>query len=170
MSSDKFFVFLGKIVLVLVVVAVVAFGAFYLGTKNSQKQPVQSSSQNQSYAQPSIIPSAVTPTGISTPVPTIDEAVVLKVAIKNALVAEHGSDASALTITVSKIEGDYASGDASAQGGGGMWFAAKVNGVWKLVWDGNGSIQCSSVAPYPNFPTDILPQCWDDKTQAVVTR
>jgi hypothetical protein len=90
-----------------------------------------------------------------------DENISIVSAIQAALVAEHGSDAASLNITISKIEGDYAEGAAGEQGGGGMWFAAKVNGDWKLVWDGNGTIACTDLSPYPNFPKDMIPQCWD---------
>jgi hypothetical protein len=51
-----------------------------------------------------------------------------------------------------------------------MWFAAKVNGIWKLVWDGNGQINCSDIAAYPAFPTDMIPECWDTTTNKVITR
>lgn len=158
--------------LVLVVLGAVGFGAYYLGAKKSnQNQPAVNSVQtNKSFNHPSASPTEETSIPSTTPSPSVDETAVLITAVKNALVAEHGNDANALNITVSKIEGDYASGDASAQGGGGMWFAAKVNGTWKLVWDGNGSIQCSSLAAYPNFPNSMIPECWNDKTQAVVKR
>ena len=165
MSSNKFFAVFGKVILVLIVLGIIGYGGYYFGTRNNQSAP-----QNQVYNQPTAIPTNAAPTEIPTAVPTIDESSALKTAIKSALITEHGNDAASLNITVAKIEGDYASGDASAQGGGGMWFAAKVNGVWKLVWDGNGSIQCSSLIPYPNFPADIIPQCWKDSDQSVVKR
>jgi len=131
------------------------------------------------------LPNFSTPTGVSvvtqetvlTPAPTVlptpspaDESATIVAVIKAALVAKHGPDAASLNITVSKVEGDYAQGGASAQGGGGMWFAAKVGGVWKLVWDGNGQINCSDLLPYPAFPKDMIPECWDTATNKVVTR
>ena len=169
MSSDRLFAVFGKIVLVLVILAAVSAIAFYLGSKSKQEQA------SQTYAQPTIIPttipSVVTPSENLTPAPTADETSQIKAEIKNDLVAEHGSDANSLVVTVSKVEGDYAMGDASAQGGGGLWYAAKAaGGSWKLVWDGNGEILCSTVASYPNFPTDMMPQCWDDKTMNPVKR
>ncbi|MFI5265661.1 MAG: hypothetical protein ACHQT7_02855, partial [Candidatus Levyibacteriota bacterium] len=105
-----------------------------------------------------------------TPIPTVDEAAVLKVVIKKYIALEHNSNENSLTITVSKIEGNYAQGDASAEGGGGMWFAAKEDGVWKLVWDGNGTIDCSTLTLYPNFPTSMIPECYDPATQNTVKR
>ncbi|MCX6704518.1 MAG: hypothetical protein NTZ07_03695 [Candidatus Woesebacteria bacterium] len=104
------------------------------------------------------------------PTPAVDESVDLAKVIKAALIAKHGPDAGLLNITVAKIEGNYASGGASAQAGGGMWLAAKVNGVWKLVWDGNGQINCSDIVSYPLFPTDMIPECWDSVTQKIVKR
>jgi hypothetical protein len=104
------------------------------------------------------------------PESVVDEESVLLAAIKAALIAKHGSDAGLLNITVSKIEGVYAQGGASAQGGGAMWFAAKVNGEWKLVWDGNGQINCSDIAPYPDFPIGMIPECWNTATNKIVTR
>jgi hypothetical protein len=51
-----------------------------------------------------------------------------------------------------------------------MWFAAKVEGKWTLVYDGNGIILCSEVAPYPDFPKTMIPECWDGKTNKIVVR
>jgi hypothetical protein len=101
--------------------------------------------------------------------PTADETATLLAAVKAGLVAEHGPDAATMTVTVSKIEGNFAQGGAAATAGGGMWLAAKVGGAWKLVWDGNGTISCTSVNPY-NFPATMVPQCWDDATKTNVTR
>ena len=106
----------------------------------------------------------------STPVPTIDETSIIKNAIKQALIAKHGSSANSLTITVSKIIGDYSSGGASASDGGGMWFATKVSGQWTLVWDGNGTIECSDLANYPNYPNSLIPECYNSKTNKSVKR
>ncbi len=105
-----------------------------------------------------------------TPIPTVDEAAVLKYVIKKYITLKRGGDENALTITVSKIEGNYAQGGASAQGGGGMWFAAKQDGTWRLVWDGNGTIDCASFSLYPNFPTSMVPECYDSATQKTVKR
>jgi len=109
------------------------------------------------------------PQATVTPAPT-DESAILIAAIKAALVVKHGPDAESLNVMVSKIEGDYATGGASAQGGGGMWLAAKVNGDWKLVWDGNGQINCSDLALYPVFPNDLVSECWDTVNLKIIKR
>ena len=116
-------------------------------------------------------PAAVTTTTASPSATQIaDENISIVSAVQAGLVSEHGPDAQSLDVTISKVEGDYAKGMAGGPGGGGMWFAAKVNGNWILVWDGNGTINCSDISPYSAFPTDLIPQCWDTATQKLVTR
>ncbi|MDP3987761.1 MAG: hypothetical protein Q8P80_01315 [Candidatus Levybacteria bacterium] len=160
MGSDKFFSLFGKIVLVVVVLGAIAYGAYYFGAQKGQKQ---------SFPETQTPTTEVSQTAVS-PTPTVNETSLLKTVIKQTLAAKHGSDANTLNISVSKIQGDYAQGGATEQGGGGMWFAAKVNGSWKLVWDGNGVILCSDLTAYPNFPTDMIPECYDQTTQKIVKR
>ena len=112
----------------------------------------------------------VTFTPTASPTPSVDEMSTIKAAVKKALVVEHGDSANELNITVSKISGDFSQGGASASGGGGMWFAAKVNGDWKLVWDGNGTILCTDLTAYPNFPTSMIPECYDQAGNKTVKR
>lgn len=165
--GNKFFAIFGKAVLVVIVLGIIGFSAFYLGSKSNK--PV--GNQAPVSTQPTAISTPTqTQTENLTPTPTVDETSAIITAVRKGLIAEHGSDASSLNITVANIEEVYASGQASAQGGGGMWYAAKVNGVWNLVWDGNGQIQCSSLTNYPNFPTNMIPECWDDKTQQLIKR
>lgn len=146
------------IVLVLLGIA----GGYYVGA--NYKLTVQ--------PQTAVSVTAVIPTPTQTPVPQasasaqvsvtttpVDETANILTAVKTGLIAEHGPDAASMTITVSKIVGNFAQGGASASGGGGMWLAAKVNSIWKLVWDGNGTISCASVNPY-NFPTSMVQQCY----------
>jgi len=99
----------------------------------------------------------------------VDETQDIITAVKAAIIAKRGTGAADLTYTVSKIQGDFAQGGASGQGGGAMWFAAKVNNTWKLVWDGNGVILCSDIAAYP-FPTSMIPECYNDATKTSVKR
>lgn len=130
------------------------------------------------------LPTFIKPSGVSivsteTPVPEItptgtptatDDNEVLIAAVRKGLVAEHGQAAAGMTITVSKVEGEYAKGMASEQGGGGIWFAARLNGTWTLVWDGNGVIDCNSVSPFPEFPADLIPECLASGSGKLITR
>jgi len=115
--------------------------------------------------------SSITPTvSIPSPAPTIDQTSQIKTDIQQALIAKHGASAKDLTITVSKIEGMFSSGGAGGQGGGGMWFAVKPNDHWLLVWDGNGTINCSDLSSYPDFPATLISECYNPTTKKSVTR
>lgn len=128
------------------------------------------------------LPQFISPKGVSvtstevatTPEPSESPATISKedlaVIIKTALVKKHGSSMEAMNVTVSEIDGEYAKGGASGEGGGGMWFAARQNGIWTLVWDGNGIITCDDVSPFPEFPATMIPECWDVATNKLITR
>jgi hypothetical protein len=90
--------------------------------------------------------------------------------VRSDLIAKRGESINQLVFTISKIQGNYAQGGISGQGGGGMWFAANIDGTWKLVWDGNGVILCSDLTNYPDFPTSMIPECFDSATQKTVVR
>ncbi len=160
-----------KILVIIIALLIVVGGAYYACTQKNlvtHTVPVTPTATETVILTPSL-PAGSGQASTPTSATTIDETEVLKVTIKQQIVAEHGSDANGLTISVSKIEGNFAQGGASEQGGGGMWFAAKVGEQWKLVWDGNGTISCETIAPY-NFPTDMIPECWNNTTQKSVTR
>jgi hypothetical protein len=143
------------LLLVVILLAMVAYGGYYLGNKKT------------SSLSPAPMPS-VSPTVTPTP----DESVGLLAAIKKGLISEHGASAGSLKITVSKISGNYAQGGAVDEEGigGAMWLAVKENGVWKLVWDGNGTISCDLTTQYPQFPVSMIPECWNEQTLKSVKR
>jgi hypothetical protein len=94
-------------------------------------------------------------------------------AVKQAIVEKRGVDANDLVISVNKIEGNYAQGKAGSPTpgpGGGIWFAAKVDDAWELVWDGNGSIYCSDLVNYPDYPTNMISECYDEVEGEIVNR
>ena len=159
------------VILMVVLIVGVGIGGFAIGQKYKLVPQEAGVSVTVTPTQPMVggdreIETTVTPSPSPSPV---NESETIKTLIKQALVAEHGPDANALIITVSKIQGNYASGGASGEGGGGMWLAAKDAGTWKLVWDGNGTIGCEDIAPY-NFPTSMVPECWNAATGKNVVR
>lgn len=160
-------------ILVIILILLGIVGGYYLGANYKftlQPQNAVTTTALAPSPTPTIEPILNTGTPSATTVtPTVDETATLIAAVRAGLIAEHGAGAAGMTITVSKIVGNFAQGGASDQGGGGMWFAAKVNGVWKLAWDGNGTISCTSVNPY-NFPTSMIPECWNDATQTNIKR
>jgi putative hemolysin len=82
--------------------------------------------------------------------------------IKAAAEAELKIDTTLMEVKVRKSTGKYASGSVSPieEGiGGGYLYMAKIDGVWKVVADGNGQISCAQLEPYPDFPVDMIPEC-----------
>lgn len=97
----------------------------------------------------------------------------IETAVKEQIVAKRGEVARGLEITTQRLEGEYALGsakDPEPMAGGGMWFAALVEDEWKLVWDGNGVVTCAEVAPYPYFPSSMIPECFDETSGEMVVR
>lgn len=92
----------------------------------------------------------------------------ISASIKVALVAKYNWDPATVKFTLHKtVEDKYASGGVNfigADAGGGYVFAAKVNDKWQIVADGNGIIECSSLKPYPDFPTSLIPECYNSTT------
>jgi hypothetical protein len=76
--------------------------------------------------------------------------------IKAALAEHLGVDASTLTVVVGQETGTHARGNVD----NGYFLAAKVNGNWVIVADGQGAIDCAVVAQYA-FPTSVVPECGD---------
>jgi len=93
--------------------------------------------------------------------------------IKQALIKKNNWTNADIEVTISKNEGMFVSGgvkEKSSEVGGGYFFAAKVNGEWKIVADGNGVITCESLALYPNYPVSMISECYDEKTGKTVKR
>ncbi len=77
-----------------------------------------------------------------------------------------------ITITLDTKLDSYAKGliKFKDENGGGMWFAVKINGVWQLIYDGNGIISCGILVDYPEFPNDLIPQCFDEYKNTLINR
>lgn len=102
--------------------------------------------------------------------PKPEENSVLEDVVGKSISQKSGVNQDSLIISVSTIEGNYAKGMVSDKTSGGIWFAAKVDGVWKLVWDGNGIIKCSDLSLYPDFSSNLIPECFDDAKQSMINR
>lgn len=92
--------------------------------------------------------------------------------ITHALSQKNNWDASRVELNITTIEGDFAKGNVKLKDemGGGLWFAARVNGDWKIVYDGNGIITCDQLGNYQNFPKDLIPSCYDKQTEKMLAR
>ncbi len=80
--------------------------------------------------------------------------------IKNLLTPEE--KASNPEIKIIKSTDDYIRADLFFNPGGYYILAAKVDGKWQKVLEGNGIPTCKEVIPY-NFPRDIIPSCLDEE-------
>lgn len=85
-------------------------------------------------------------------------------AIKNLFVAKYGKKAEDISLTFSQETDDFARGGVKfsqpgGEGPGGNFLAAKVDGQWKLVFDGNGGFACSELQKY-NFPEEMVVGCY----------
>ena len=90
-----------------------------------------------------------------------------------ALLEKNGWDSNSVDVTLDQVLDDrYASGGVrDVPGlGGGLWFAALVDGEWRIVWDGNGAIDCPSLEPYPDFPTSMIAQCYNPSDGSITKR
>ena len=92
--------------------------------------------------------------------------------IIRALSQKNNWDQSKVELNSMTVEGEFAKGGVKFKDGmgEGLWFAARVNGAWKIVYDGNGIIPCDSIATYQNFPKDMIPSCYDKQTEKLLTR
>ena len=75
-------------------------------------------------------------------------------AIQDALGTHLGVDPNTLTVFVETNTDTHARGGVD----NGYFLAAKVNGSWVIVADGQGVIDCEVVAPY-GFPASMVPEC-----------
>lgn len=72
---------------------------------------------------------------------------------------KYPENAGNIAVDITNQTADHARGSVSFEQGmaGGLWLAAKVDSVWRIVHDGNGSIPCS-LSSY-GFPAEMLADC-----------
>ena len=83
-------------------------------------------------------------------------------ALQQLFAVKYNRKAADVIISINHRRGNYVVGGVKFTGAleGGYLLAAKVNGAWKIVFDGNGTIPCSSV-DVVSFPSDLVTECWD---------
>lgn len=144
-----------KVFLIIIGIALAFFAGIYFSQKYNLKVEPKIVSQSPTIIETKTISPTETITQEVITSPTISEED-LKMVIGQLLVDKHGDSAGNLTITISKQTDDFARGGASGNGGGGMWLAYKVNGSWKLAFDGNGVADCLMLKTTYKFPADML--------------
>jgi len=80
--------------------------------------------------------------------------------VKNLLAVKHQQSLVNTILTVEKQTDNHMRGGVSFLGeqGGGLFLAAKKDGEWVLVFDGNGSYSCATVKEF-GFPQDMVEDC-----------
>ncbi len=79
-------------------------------------------------------------------------------AIGQALAEKNGWQASNILVTITKFNGKFARGlvnSKTEQGGGGIYWAVKINNKWIIAQDGNGIPDCTVLKSY-QFPKEYL--------------
>lgn len=80
--------------------------------------------------------------------------------IQGLLAKKYNKAVDQVKVTTTKESGAFWSGSVLFGKGGsgesGIVLATKVNGVWEIVFDGNGSIDCAKMRQQFGFPDEIL--------------
>lgn len=82
------------------------------------------------------------------------------------LAAKYDKRPEDVKFTISKQDDTHLSGSVkygSGEGPGGGVLAAKVDNVWQVVYDGNGSVDCAALRQQYGFTDDILVPNYCDK-------
>lgn len=163
-------------VLVALLIGVLSGGGVYLWQQNeidslnsqlqtAQMTSMQQDSDTQTPANTDTSNSQNTPSEPQQPVKTDEQL------ITEAIAAKHNKPVADTDLTVNANDGQHAQGLVKFAGevAGGWWLAAKSSGDWIIVADGNGVVMCDDIAPY-NFPTSMVPECYDASAGQTVTR
>lgn len=155
------------IILLLIAIAIGGYMAYHLTYQQTSLTPTPSITSVPTSAPPNI-PTNPLPTTSQSMKPKSDKEVE---AITKALALKHNKSVNETRISVSQNTGTHATGSVSFEGeaGGGMWLATTEQGIWTIVFDGNGVVPCADIAPY-NFPVDMVPTCFDEGVGDIVNR
>ncbi len=80
--------------------------------------------------------------------------------IQYLLAEKYEKPTSEVQVTITKETDEHAAGSVKFGEGrigeGGVFLAIKIDNIWQLVFDGNGSIDCTKMREEYNFPDEIL--------------
>ena len=163
-SSNK-----GLLITIIVLLLITIIVGGYIGNRliYQKASPTPTVTTAPTNAQPNV------PTN---PQPTLSQSISPKLdtdkeAIIKALALKHDKSISKVNVTISQNTGTHAKGGVTFEGemGGGMWLATTEQGIWTIVFDGNGVVPCADIAPY-DFPVDMMPTCFDENIGDIVNR
>ena len=81
-----------------------------------------------------------------------------KETVTKLLVEKYNWEKDKVSVQVNKEIGDFASGSVGfgSELGGGGWLAKRIDSRWRLIWDGNGAVDCQNLRNEHQFPDEIL--------------
>lgn len=158
------------IIILLLIIIIILGGILWKQNQLPQTPPLPT-------ATPTLSPTptfmGIAPTNTPYPTPTLSptQGVSDGDQLRQLFAKKYNHPVSDAIVTISKQDPTHISGGIKFQGemAGGWFLAAKTGGNWVIVQDGNGTIDCATIAPY-NFSSDMVPECWDEKTQKLIKR
>lgn len=156
------------IVAVVLLVVAIAGGGFLWWSMKSEAPSVESSPTPTPIASPGITPEETATPEVT---PAEEETKSDLEQIKEAFAEKYNKSIGDVTATIDQNTGTHANGGVKFAGeiGGAWWLAYNDGSVWIIVADGNGSVLCDDIEGY-DFPTDMVPECWDEATNTLIQR
>lgn len=157
------------LVLAVLLTAVVAGGGVYLWQQNGNSSTTETNNSQAETPKETEQVGTLPEESESQPQPAAQKTE--KELITEAMATKYSKPVSDVSLEINESDGTHASGVVKFAGdiAGAWWLAVKENGSWKIVADGNGVVMCDDIDPY-NFPTSMVPECWDEATQTNITR
>jgi len=152
----------GGLIIILIVVISLVIGAWYYSQPKLTPEPIAKlTPPTEQKEKPIEI--------IVSPSPAEKENLVT--VFKELFAAKFERPVSEVNISLSQEEAKHVKGSVSFVGemGGGWFLGAKVANKWVIVDDGNGTVSCEKIAPF-DFPTDMVPECWQEDTGKLIVR
>jgi hypothetical protein len=127
--------------------------------------------QKQNTRQETTVPSSPTQSASQKRSPSMNPEDALIFDISGDFAKKYNKPRENIILTIDKQTDKHAVGSVQFKNefGGGLWFAANVDGVWKLAYDGQQIMTCDVAEQY-NFPNTIVEQCYDLETNEAVVR
>jgi len=152
------------VILIIAVAGLIAYAGYLAGFNKSQQTKATASS-TPTAIQTVSLQNTVTPK-TSTTATASDESL-----IKQKMAEKFDTDASRVSIEFTNKDDNYALGTAGIEGemGGGWFVAAKQDGEWLIIADGNGVIECAVLEEY-DVPNTIVAECFNTATGENITR
>ena len=176
MEQNNLLLVLTTVFITVGLLALGAFGFWFFQQKIvSQQQTLPSPSALIKAKLPTVQPSPSPSAALASPGPSSSlspsPAVAAVDQLRQAFAQKFNKPVSAVTVMIDELNEPYAKGGVKFSGevGGGWFLAYKENEKWLIVADGNGTVNCADIQPY-NFPVSMVPECWDEASQTLVTR